>query len=152
MPKYITIGSNVPMKCYIQLVLLTLLILTLSNCRSTSSMSRMEKLSSMRTGCTVESLDLIITPISFPTMVTGSDSARHKEPFLPCSFHVKGVRTTNTTDNVQLIDSVNQQQESAHEAPPITDSANRLIDNIMFVIIGLVSIFVVLIVFRLVHY
>ena len=85
-------------------------------------------------------------------MVTSSDSARHKEPFLPCSFHVQGVRATHTTDSVQLIDSVNQQQVSAHGAPPITDSANRLIDNIMFVIIVLVSVFVVLVVFRLVHY
>lgn len=105
----------------------------------------------MRTGCTVESLDLIITPISLPTMVTGSDSVKRKEPFLPCSFHVQGVRTTHTTDSVQLIDSVNQQQESAHEAPPITNSVDRLIEIIMFVIIGLVSIFVVLVVFRLVH-
>lgn len=139
------------MKCYIHL-LLTLLIITLSSCRSSSSMSRMEKLSSMRTGCTVESLDLIITPISLPTMVTGSDSARHQEPFLSCSFHVQGVRTAHTTNSVQLIDTVSQQQESAHEAPPISNSVDRLIEIIMFVIIGLVSIFVVLFVFRLVHY
>jgi hypothetical protein len=85
-------------------------------------------------------------------MVTSSDSARHKEPFLPCSFHVQGVRTTHTADSVLLIDSVNQQQESAHGAPPITNSVDRLIEIIMFVIIVLVSIFVVLFVFRLVHY
>lgn len=140
------------MKCYIQLVLLTLLTITLSSCRSSSSMSRIEQLSSMRAACTVESLDLIITPIAIPSMVTGSDSARHKNQFIPCSFHVQGVRTTHTTDSVQLIDSVNQQQVRAHGAPPITNSVDRLIEIIMFVIIVLVSVFVVLVVFRLVHY
>ncbi len=87
-----------------------------------------------------------------PTMVTGSDSARHRKQFVPGSFHVLGVRTTHATDSVLLIDTVNQQQESAHGAPPITDSVDRLIEIIMFVIIVLVSIFVVLVVFRLVHY
>lgn len=139
------------MKCCIYL-LLTLLIITLSSCRSSSSMSRMEKLSSMRAACTVESLDLIITPITLPAMVTGSDSSRQEKPFLPCSFHVQGVRTTHTNDSVQLIDSVNQQQVRAHGAPPLIDSANKLIENILFVIIVLVSICVVVIVFRLVHF
>ena len=137
------------MKCYIQLVL-TLLILTLSSCRSSSSMSRMEKISSMRAGYSVESLDLVITPISFPTMVAGSDSSRKMNPFIPCSFHVQGVRTTHAADSVQLIDSVNQQQESTHGAPPITDSADRLIENIIFVIALIVSSLVVVFVFRLV--
>lgn len=139
------------MKCYIPLVLLTLLNLTLSSCRSSSSMSRMEKLSQLKSTYSVESLDLVITPISLPTMVTSSDSVKHKEPFLTCSFHVQGVRTTHTNDSVQLIGTVNQQQESAHEAPPITNSVDRLIENIIFVIIVLVSVFVVLVVFRLVH-
>ncbi len=138
------------MKCYIRLVLLTLLILTLSSCRTSSSMSRMEKLSSMKSTYSVESLDLIITPISLPTMVPGSDSTQ-KKPFIPCSFHVQGVRTTNTTDSVQLIDSVNQREVSAHGAPHITDSVDRLIEIIMFVIIVLVSVFVVLVVYRLVQ-
>ena len=138
------------MKCYIRLVLLTLLVLTFSSCRSSSSMSRMEKLSSMKSTYSVESLDLIITPISLPAMVTSSDSTQ-KKTFIPCSFHVQGVRTTHTSDSVQLIDSVNQQQESAHEAPPITNSVDRLIESIIFVIIVLVSVFVVLVVYRLVQ-
>lgn len=83
-------------------------------------------------------------------MVTGTDSTQ-KKPFIPCSFHVQGVRTTHTNDNVQLIDSVNQKQESAHEAPAITNSVDRLIENIIFVIIVLVSIFVVGFIFRLVQ-
>lgn len=114
------------MKCYI-LLLITLHILTLSSCRSASSMSRIEKLSSMKSTYSVESLDLIITPISLPSMECCSDTSRQKKTFLPCSFHVQGVRTTHTADSVLLIDSVNQQQESAHGATHIADSANKII-------------------------
>lgn len=111
------------MRCYIQLVL-TLLILTLSSCHSSSSISKMEKLSWLKSTYSVESLDLIITPISLPQFVCSSDSPEQKKPFLPCSYHVQGVRTTHTADSVLLIDSVNQQQEHAHGAQHITDSTN----------------------------
>lgn len=117
------IGSNAIMRCYIQLVL-TLLILTLSSCRSSSTMSRMEMLSSMKSTYSVESLDLIITPISLPSMMCCPDTSRQKKPFLPYSFHVQGVRTTHSADSVLLIDSVNQQQEHAHGTQHITDSTN----------------------------
>lgn len=111
------------MRCYIQL-LLTLLILTLCSCRSSSSISRMEKLSSVKSTYSVESLDLIITPISLPSMECCSDTSRQKKTFLPCSFHVQGVRTTHTADSVLLIDSVIQQQEATHGAQHVTDSTN----------------------------
>lgn len=111
------------MKCYIQ-ILLTLLILTLSSCRSSSSISRMEKLSWLKSTYSVESLDLIITPISLPSMMCCSDTPEQKKPILPYSFHVQGVRTTHTADSVLLIDSLNQQQESAHGAQHVTDSTN----------------------------
>lgn len=111
------------MRTLIQLVL-TLQILTLSSCRSTSSITRMEKLSWLKSTYSVESLDLIITPISLPPFVCSSDSPEQKKPFLPCSFHVQGVRTTHTADSVLLIDSVNQQQEAAHGAQHIADSTN----------------------------
>lgn len=114
------------MRSHIQLIL-TLLVLTLSSCRSSSSISRMEKLSSVKSTYSVESLDLIITPISLPSMECCLDTSRQKKPFLPCSFHVQGVRTTHSADSVLLIDSVNQQQESAHGAAHIADSANRFV-------------------------
>lgn len=115
------------MRCHIQLII-TLLVLTLSSCRSSSSsISRMEKLSWLKSTYSVESLDLIITPISLPSMECCPDTSRQKKPFLPYSFHVQGVRTTHTADNVLLIDSVNQQQEPAHGAQHITDSANKIV-------------------------
>lgn len=114
------------MQCYIQLVL-TLLILTLSSCRSSSSISRMKMLSSVKSTYSVESLDLIITPISLPSMICCPDAPEQKKPFLPCSFHVQGVRTTHTADSVLMIDSVNQQQESTHGATHIADSANKIV-------------------------
>lgn len=114
------------MRCYI-LLLLTLHILTLSSCRSTSYISRMEKLSSMKSTYSVESLDLVITPISLPSMVCCSDTSRQNKPFLPCSFHVQGVRTTHAADSVLLIDSMNQQQESTHGATHIADSSRHFV-------------------------
>lgn len=111
------------MRCYIQLVL-TLQILTLSSCRSSSSISRMEKLSWMKSTYSVESLDLIITPITLPSMECCSDTSRQKKTFLPCSFHVQGIRSTHAADSVLLIDSMNQQQESTHGAKHGTDSTN----------------------------
>jgi len=99
----------------------------LSSCRTSSSMSRIEKLSSMKSTYSVESLDLIITPISLPSFVCCTDSPEQKKPFLPCSFHVQGVRTTHTADSVLLIDSVNQQQETAHGAQHIADSTHRFV-------------------------
>lgn len=122
------------MRCYIQLLLM-LLILTLCSCRSSSSISRMEKLSSVKSTYSVESLDLIITPISLPSMECCLDTSKQKKPFLPCSFHVQGVRHTHTADSVQLIDSVNQQQESSHGAQHITDSDHRLLASFSIVII-----------------
>lgn len=117
------IGSSELMRYYIHLVL-TLLILTLSSCRSSSTMSRMEILSSMKSTYSVESLDLIITPITLPSMECYPDTSRQKKTFLPCSFHVQGVRTTHTADSVLLIDSVKQQQKSAHGAQHVTESTN----------------------------
>lgn len=105
-------------------LLVTLLVLTLSSCRSTTSMSKMVKLSWMKSTYSVESLDLIITPISLPSMMCYPDSPEQKKPFLPYSYHVQGVRTTHTADSVLLIDSVNQQQMSAHGAQHVTDSTN----------------------------
>lgn len=109
---------------FILLSALSCMILTLSSCRSSSSISRMEKLSWMKSTYSVESLDLIITPITLPSMECCSDTSRQKKTFLPCSFHVQGVRTTHTADSVLLIDSVIQQQESAHGAQHVTDSTN----------------------------
>lgn len=105
-------------------LILTLLIITLSSCRSSSSISRMNKLSWLKSTYSVESLDLVITPLSLPSFVCCTDSPEQKKPFLPCSFHVQGVRTTHTADSVLLVDSLNQQQESTHGAQHITDSNN----------------------------
>lgn len=84
-------------------------------------------LSSMKSTYSVESLDLIITPISLPSYVSNTDSPVQKKTFLPCSYHVQGVRTTKTADSVLLIDSVKQQQEATHEAAHIADSANKIV-------------------------
>lgn len=105
-------------------LILTLLVITLSSCRSSSSISRMNKLSWLKSTYSVESLNLVITPISLPSFVCCTDSPEQKKPFLPCSFHVQGVRTTHTADSVLLVDSLNQQQESAHGAQHVTDSTN----------------------------
>lgn len=147
---FIFIGSNGLMKCYIQLILIALLILTLSSCRSSSSMSRIEKLSSMRSAYSVESLDLIITPISLPPIVACSDSSSQCKPFVPGSFRVKGVRAIHSADNVLFVDSSNQQKEKGHEAPPVANSASRLIENILYVITFLIFIFILRFVFRIV--
>lgn len=104
----------------------------------------------MKSTYSVESLDLIITPISLPPIAACSDSSWQTEPFVPSSFRVQGVRTIHSADNVQLVDSTNQQKEKGYEAPPIADSASRLIENILFVITLLIVIFIIRFIFRLV--